>query len=96
MKKFAFAVALVLLAFSIPASAQETSSATPSTTALLQQIQAAGHPIEMIPPPIPYCSTVQGTSCTTVGSTRSCTDACHNSLSCTCTSLHRWNCLIEC
>lgn len=95
MKKFAFAVALMLLAVALPASAAETSSAAPLMTPI-QQIESPVQPILMGPVLIPYCSTVQGTSCTTVGSTRSCTDACHNQLSCTCTSLHRWNCLIEC
>lgn len=96
MKKFAFVVALVLLAFAVPALAEETSSVTPSTTPLLQQIEGAAQPIPMFPPLIPYCSAVQGTSCTTVGSTRSCTDVCHNKLSCTCTSGHYWSCMYEC
>jgi hypothetical protein len=95
MKKFAFVVALVLLAFAVPVSAEEISSA-PASTPLLQQIQGAAQPVEMIVPIIPYCSAVQGTSCTTVGSTRSCTDVCHNSLSCTCTSSHYWYCMYEC
>lgn len=95
MKKFAFVVALVLVAFAVPVSAEEMSSATPLMTAL-EQIKAPIQPVEMIPPLIPYCSVVQGTSCTTVGSKRSCTDVCHNNLSCTCTSAHYWYCMYEC
>jgi hypothetical protein len=44
---------------------------------------------------IPYCSAVQG-ACTTVGSTRPCTDVCGSQLSCTCTSAHTWSCDWEC
>ncbi|MES1243254.1 MAG: hypothetical protein ABUT39_16705 [Acidobacteriota bacterium] len=95
MKRFAFAVVLVLVAFAVPVSAEEMSKAAP-TTPLLQQIEGAAQPVERIPPLIPYCSAVQGTSCTTVGSKRSCTDVCHNQLSCTCTSAHYWSCMYEC
>lgn len=56
----------------------------------------------MIPQPIPYCHVVQGTSCTSVGAKKSCTDVCGNNLSCTCTYYYSnpgvrfWNCQQEC
>ena len=102
MKKFAFVVALVLLATVVPASAEETSS-TPPPTSLEQQIKGPVQPIELGPREItPFCSAVQGTSCTTVGATRSCTDVCNNNLSCTCSyyysnpSVKFWDCMWEC
>jgi hypothetical protein len=107
MKNFALLVAFALLAFAVPASAAETSKAVPEkaapATTLELQIEGSVPPVEMIRPPIlQYCSAVQGTSCSTVGSTQACTDVCSNHLSCTCTyyysnpSVHFWNCDWEC
>ena len=52
---------------------------------------------------IPYCHTVHGTSCTSLGAKRSCTDVCGNNLSCTCTyynyppsTAKYWYCQYEC
>lgn len=70
MRKLGFAVAFVLVAFAVPASA--------------------------IPTLIQYCSAVHGTSCTTTGAKKACTDICGNRLSCTCTSGHYWWCNQEC
>lgn len=53
-------------------------------------------PVSAIPVLIPYCSAVNGTSCSPTGSTRTCTDVCGNKLSCTCTSSHTWRCAFEC
>ena len=108
MKKFALVVALALLV-TVPVSAAEISQAAPATTPLLQQIQGT------TPPPlfkgphqlIPYCSTVQGTTCSSAGATTPCTDVCHNQLSCTCQNIyappyyiivigHYWLCDYEC
>jgi hypothetical protein len=50
-------------------------------------------PVSAIPVLIPYCSAVRG-SCSP-GSTTSCTDACGNHLSCTCSS-GSWWCDQEC
>ena len=102
MKNFAFVIAFALLA-AVPASATEICQAAPAVTSE-KQIQEA---IPMGPQPIPRCYTVEGTSCSTTGATRTCTDACRNMLSCTCyerwggtygtTFLGRyWDCLDEC
>lgn len=58
-------------------------------------------PLSAGPVPIQFCHVVEGTSCTTLGAKRSCTDACGNNLSCTCTyasnpNVRFWHCLIEC
>lgn len=45
---------------------------------------AQAEPLLLIVPPSPYCWDVEGTTCTTLGATRSCTDVCQNKLSCTC------------
>ncbi len=105
MKYFALVVAFALLALTIPASAAEISAeiskAAPATT-LDPQIEGRVQPLEMIRPFLQYCSAVQGTSCTTIGSKMGCTDSCSNQLSCTCTyyysnpSVHFWNCDWEC
>jgi hypothetical protein len=97
MKKLAlvFVVALALLPFAAPASAADSSTVAPAAT--LEQILGPAAPVEMVfPPIIQRCSAVNGTSCSPTGSTRSCTDACNNQLSCTCTSAHTWRCSIEC
>ncbi len=100
MKNFALLLALVLLAFTAPASAAETSNACPETT-LEQQTEGPVAPLEMIRPIlIPYCSAVHGTACTSqVGTKKACTDVCHNQLSCTCTAWgggKYWYCDQEC
>jgi hypothetical protein len=101
MKNFAFAVALALLAVALPASAAETSSATPLMTPV-QQIEGPVQPIDLSHLIRPFCWTLQGTSCTTPGETRSCTDVCGSNLSCTCDyyisnpSVKFWNCMAEC
>ncbi|HSG39019.1 MAG TPA: hypothetical protein VLE27_05230 [Thermoanaerobaculia bacterium] len=59
-------------------------------------------PVSAGPTLIQYCSVVNGTSCTTVGAKKSCTDVCGNNLSCTCTyyysnpSVKFWYCQQEC
>lgn len=53
-------------------------------------------PVSAIPVLIPYCSAVQGTSCSPTGAKKACTDVCRHSLSCTCTSAHTWWCDQEC
>ncbi len=59
-------------------------------------------PVSAGPVLIPYCHLVNGTSCTTVGAKRSCTDICGSNLSCTCTyyysnpSVKFWYCQQEC
>ena len=60
-------------------------------------------PVSAIPPLIPYCHTVHGTSCTTLGAKRSCTDVCGSNLSCTCnynnyppSTAKYWYCQYEC
>jgi hypothetical protein len=101
MKSFAFVIAFALLALAVPASAAEISNVA-TTTTLLQQIEGRPAPLELFRQPIPYCSAVQGTSCTTLGATMGCTDVCNDQLSCTCTSLYSnpsariWNCSVEC
>jgi hypothetical protein len=101
MKNFALMVAFALLPLAVPASAAEISKAAPATT--LEQITGQAPPLEMMRPPLtPYCSAVQGTSCTTVGATTPCTDVCSNQLSCTCgynysnPNVKFWNCDWEC
>jgi hypothetical protein len=98
MKNLALLVAFALLALAVPASAAEISEAPPATT-LEQQTSGPVAPLQMIPPLIPYCSAVNGTSCTTVGATKRCTDVCSSQLSCTCTSFGGtkfWYCDQEC
>jgi len=107
MKRFALAVAFVLVV-TVPMSAAEIPQAAPATTPLLQQIQGAPSPRLMgIKPLTPYCSTLQGTSCPSAGATTPCTDVCHNQLSCTCYNIyappyyvtvigHAWSCDQEC
>lgn len=107
MKKFALAVAFVLLA-TVPASAAEIPKAAPATTPLLQQIQGAPPPLFKGPHQlIPRCYTLAGTSCSSAGATTPCTDVCNNQLSCTCQNIyappyyiivigHYWLCDQEC
>jgi hypothetical protein len=104
MKKFALVLAFALLPLAVPASAAEISKVAPATTPE-QQIKGPVAPVEMmypLPPLIQYCSVVQGTSCTTVGSTKACTDVCGDQLSCTCSyyysnpNVHFWDCDWEC
>ena len=45
-------------------------------------------PVSAMPQLIQYCSVVNGTSCTTVGAKKSCTDVCGNNLSCTCRNFY--------
>jgi hypothetical protein len=101
MKYFAFVIAFALLALAAPASAAEISKAASATT-LQQQIEGRPAPLELFRQPIPRCSAIQGTSCTSVGSTTPCTDVCNNQLSCTCSYYYStpiqqlWNCDWEC
>jgi hypothetical protein len=102
MKKFVLLVALALLALAAPVSAAEPVACTPTTTLDQQAGGLVPQPIDRIPPLIQYCSVVNGTSCTTVGAKKACTDICHNQLSCTCTyfysnpSVKFWYCDQEC
>jgi hypothetical protein len=104
MKSFTFA--FVLLALAIPASAAEISTAAPAMTPV-QQAVGTVTPLELgskILPP--RCWTLQGTSCSSFGSTTACTDDCQNRLSCSCTYYYTypyghpsdlfWNCSLEC
>ena len=106
MKKFALVAAFVLLA-AVPVSAAEIANAAPATTPLLQQIEGPAPLFKGIKPLTPYCSTLQGTSCSSAGATTPCTDVCHNQLSCTCYNIyappyyvtvigHYWSCDQEC
>jgi hypothetical protein len=110
MKKLALVIVFALLA-AIPASAAEIPTAAPTDPAApaMTPAQPAGDLIFLVGgiQPIPRCYTIDGTSCTTTGATKACTDACHNSLSCTCyerwggtygtTFLGRyWRCSVEC
>lgn len=102
MKNVAFLMAVAVLVLAVPVSAAETSTDAPAS-ALELQIEGPVPPLDMArPAPIPFCSDVQGTSCTTVGAKRSCTDVCHSQLSCTCTyfysnpSVRFWHCQQEC
>lgn len=87
MKKLVLVIALVLLA-AVSASAAENSPApaAPAAPALaLDQLTTEAAPLFLaVLKPIPYCSTLNGTSCPSAGATTSCTDVCHNNLSCTC------------
>lgn len=101
--KFAFALALALFALSLPASAEVAagtatasleSPATPANTEPLSPIFLG---------PKPYCWNVEGTTCSPVGSTTGCTDACFNQLTCTCRSyvwlgqtIRYWDCQEVC
>jgi hypothetical protein len=101
MKNFALVVAFALLAVTVPASAAEMSKAAPTTT-LEQRIEGWVPPLELIKPPlVERCYAVHGTSCTSLGSTKACTDVCSNQLSCTCTYFSNpnvwfWFCDQEC
>ena len=102
MKNFALLVAIALVAFAVPASAGEISQAVLASTPE-QQSERPVPPFEPVkPPPIEYCSAVQGTSCTTLGDRKSCTDVCSSQLSCTCgydygnPGVWYWNCDWEC
>jgi hypothetical protein len=104
MKNFALVLAFALLPIAVPGSADESSTVAPATT-LKQQIEGPVAPLDMMYPPPPLvqrCSAVQGTSCTTVGSTQPCTDVCNNQLSCTCSyyysnpNVYFWDCDWEC
>lgn len=95
MKKLALLVAFALLPLAIPASAADVSSETP-TTAVEQQTEGPVAPVMLVAALAPYCSTLQGISCTPTVSTRSCTDVWYNKLSCTCTSAHVWSCSAGC
>lgn len=106
MKKFALLAVFALLLAALPASAGEVSPAPVVAPVTLDQIlEGTVTPQNKIKPPIviiPFCWQVQGTTCTSVGATRPCTDVCNNNLSCTCTyyysnpSFRFWNCDYEC
>lgn len=59
-------------------------------------------PVSAGPVLIQYCHLVHGTSCTTLGAKKSCTDVCGSNLSCTCVQhpsspgVRYWHCQIEC
>jgi len=107
MKTLALVIAFALLA-TVSASAAEMSTAAPATPALEPPAVGTPPPLFAGPRPlIPYCSTVQGTSCSSAGATQACTDVCHNQLSCTCYNIyappyyvtvigHAWYCDQEC
>ena len=106
MKKLALVTTLVLLA-TVSASAAEISTAAPATPALEQLTPGTAPLFKGIKPLVPYCSTLQGTSCPTAGATTACTDVCHNQLSCTCYNIYAppyyvtvigrsWGCDYEC
>lgn len=117
MKNFAFVIAFALLA-AVPASAAEMASATEITSAVeAPQAAPAMTPANQTQdlifllagprPLLPRCYTVEGTSCSTTGATRTCSDACGNTLGCHCyerwggtygtTFMGRfWDCLDEC
>jgi transcriptional regulator of nitric oxide reductase len=104
MKNFVLLAAFALLVAALPASAAEVPPA-PAAANLEQIFGGADTPKEMGRPPleiVPFCWQVQGTTCTTVGATRPCTDVCNNNLSCSCTyyysnpSFRFWNCDYEC
>jgi hypothetical protein len=86
MKNFALVIAFVFLA-AVPGPAAEISTAAPVIT-FEQQPQEAIPLYVGNPEVVPRCSAVDGTSCTTTGATKACTDACNNKLSCTC--YERW------
>lgn len=94
MKKLALLIALALFALTLPASAAETSQTAPAVTPE-HQIDQPLPMLERIITLVPRCSAVTG-SCSPVGSTKACTDACGDHLSCTCTSSHTWFCQQEC
>ena len=106
MKNLALLVAFALLAIAVPASAAETSEAVPTEAVpaptLEQLLEGPVVPLELPGPLIPYCSAVNGTSCTTLGAKRSCTDICGSQLTCTCTYAYGnptdwfWLCQHEC
>jgi hypothetical protein len=114
MKKFALAIAFALLA-AVPSSAAEISAgeifqAAPAMTPAMTPINQTQEAIPLLVgpiKPIPRCYTVEGTSCSTTGAFKACTDVCHNALSCECyerwggtygtTFLGRfWDCFDEC
>jgi hypothetical protein len=88
MKNFALVIAFALLA-TVPASAAEISTAAPATPTL-EQLAPGTTPqfTAIIKEPVPYCSTLQGTSCPVAGATTACTDVCQNQLSCTCYNIY--------
>jgi hypothetical protein len=110
MKKVALVIAFTLLA-ALRVSAAESATAPALDTAApaMTPAQPAGEtaPLFMAIGLLPRCYTIDGTSCTTAGSTKACTDACHNSLSCTCYKRYGgtygttylgsfWSCNVEC
>ena len=113
MKNLALLIAFVVLALAAPVSAAEDATFAPAmaleqqaegpaapATTLDQQTEGPVAPLFMIPQLIQYCSVVHGTVCTqAVGTKKSCTDVCHNNLSCTCTAWNGakyWYCQQEC
>ncbi len=97
MKKLALLIALALFALTVPASAAETAQTAP-TAQMVTPEHSIDQPLPMLERIItlvPRCSAVTG-SCSPVGSTKACTDACGDHLSCTCTSSHTWFCQQEC
>ena len=113
MKNVALVLAFALLA-TVSASAAEISPAAPATQASAAtpavEPPVVGTPAPIFDGPKPLlqnCYAVQGTSCTTSGATKACTDVCHNQLSCTCQNIyappyyitvigHYWDCDDEC
>jgi hypothetical protein len=102
MKYFALLVAVALLALAVPASAAENPTVSTVDLATIFEQPAEGGqstPIDLVPVLIPRCSSVNGTSCPARSGPRSCTDVCHNQLSCTCiyySGAWRWRCQQEC
>ncbi|HEV7670456.1 MAG TPA: hypothetical protein VGS22_18205 [Thermoanaerobaculia bacterium] len=97
--KPAFVLALALFALSLPASA----AAAPEVSSSVQAPAADSNPDPIFLGPKPYCWIVEGTTCSPLGSTTPCTDACSNPLSCTCRSyiyynetIFYWDCMEAC
>jgi hypothetical protein len=97
MKKLALLIALALFALTVPASAADISDTSQTAPAMTpaHQIDGPLPMLERVITLVPRCSAVTG-SCSPVGSTKACTDACGDHLSCTCTSSHTWFCQQEC
>jgi hypothetical protein len=90
MKKAVFALVLVLCAFALPALAASPEASCPvMPAASVSSIAGAPAPVPMgpigpPPAPLPYCWDLDRTSCSPVGSTKSCTDGIWSDYVCVC------------